>query len=232
LEKLIHEITGQAIQQEIPGLKEVHAVDAAGVHPLLLAIGSERYTPYNPVQQPAELLTIANRIFGTGQLSLAKFLWITADESNELHTVDIPCYLQFVLSRIDLKRDIHFYTHTTIDTLDYSGDGLNSGSKVIFAAYGEVCRQLSSAIPIGLESLAGFSNSKILMPGVLVLQAHPFMNYEKAAMEMESLNQHCMHHMGAWEGIPLIIVGDDADFIANQLNNFLRVDIYQVQPIA
>ncbi|HMD00209.1 MAG TPA: UbiD family decarboxylase, partial [Ferruginibacter sp.] len=44
--QLIHEIAGTELQREIPGLKEVHAVDAAGVHPLLLAIGSERYTPY------------------------------------------------------------------------------------------------------------------------------------------------------------------------------------------
>ncbi len=57
---LIHELTGAAIPMEVPGLKEVHAVDAAGVHPLLLAIGSERYTPYTPTKQPAELLTIAN----------------------------------------------------------------------------------------------------------------------------------------------------------------------------
>ncbi|RYZ31380.1 MAG: UbiD family decarboxylase, partial [Sphingobacteriales bacterium] len=71
---LIHEITGNALQQEIPGLKEVNAVDAAGVHPLLLAIGSERYTPYDPAVRPSEILTIANRILGTGQLSLAKFL--------------------------------------------------------------------------------------------------------------------------------------------------------------
>ena len=71
--ELIHELTGAAIPQEIPGLQEVHAVDAAGVHPLLLAIGSERYTPYTPAKQPAELLTIANHILGTGQLSLAKF---------------------------------------------------------------------------------------------------------------------------------------------------------------
>lgn len=42
---LIHEMTGTAIPAEVPGLKEVHAVDAAGVHPLLLAIGQERYTP-------------------------------------------------------------------------------------------------------------------------------------------------------------------------------------------
>ena len=43
---LIHEITGSIIPKEIPGLHEVNAVDEAGVHPLLFAIGSERYTPY------------------------------------------------------------------------------------------------------------------------------------------------------------------------------------------
>ena len=48
------------IAKEIPGLKEINAVDAAGVHPLLLAVGSESYTPYNQTKQPAELLTIAN----------------------------------------------------------------------------------------------------------------------------------------------------------------------------
>ena len=64
---LIHEITGSIIPSEIPGLHEVNAVDEAGVHPLLFAIGSERYTPYAEVKQPAELLTIANHILGFGQ---------------------------------------------------------------------------------------------------------------------------------------------------------------------
>src|SRR5690606_38319025 len=49
---LIHEITGSAIPKEINGLHAVNAVDAAGVHPLLLAIGSERYTPYLKVNRP------------------------------------------------------------------------------------------------------------------------------------------------------------------------------------
>src|SRR5690606_11292568 len=71
---LIHELTGDAIPQELPGVQEVHAVDAAGVHPLLFALGTERYTPYLTEQKPAELLTQANRILGTGQLSLAKYL--------------------------------------------------------------------------------------------------------------------------------------------------------------
>jgi 4-hydroxy-3-polyprenylbenzoate decarboxylase len=121
--QLIQELTGDAIPQEIPGVKEVHAVDAAGVHPLLLAIGSERYTPYAPAKQPAEILTIANHILGTGQLSLAKFLFITADDANQLTTHSVQQFMEFLLQRIDLKRDIHFYTNTTIDTLDYSGTG-------------------------------------------------------------------------------------------------------------
>ena len=87
--ELIHELTGDALSKEIPGLKEIHAVDAAGVHPLLLAIGSERYTPYIEVKQPSELLTIANHILGTGQLSIAKFLFITADDTNQLSTKNV-----------------------------------------------------------------------------------------------------------------------------------------------
>jgi 4-hydroxy-3-polyprenylbenzoate decarboxylase len=145
--ELIHELTGAAIPQEVPGLKEVHAVDAAGVHPLLLAIGSERYTPYTPTKQPAEILTIANHILGTGQLSLAKFLFITADDENKLTTHNVQYFMEYLLQRIDLTRDIHFYTNTTIDTLDYSGTGLNSGSKVVFAAYGEIRRRLATEVP-------------------------------------------------------------------------------------
>lgn len=129
-------------KNEIPGLVEVNAVDAAGVHPLLLAIGSERYTPYTPATQPAELLTIANHILGTGQLSLAKFLFITADPEHKINTHQIEEYLIYLLERINLQRDIHFYTNTTIDTLDYSGTAINSGSKVVFAANGNVKRKL------------------------------------------------------------------------------------------
>ena len=44
--EIIHELTGPVIPTVIAGVHAVHAVDAAGVHPLLLAIGSERYVPY------------------------------------------------------------------------------------------------------------------------------------------------------------------------------------------
>ena len=63
----------------VSGRINSYAVDAAGVHPLLLALGSERYVPYEP-RRPRELLTQANAILGQGQLSLAKYLWIAAAE--------------------------------------------------------------------------------------------------------------------------------------------------------
>jgi 4-hydroxy-3-polyprenylbenzoate decarboxylase len=227
---LIHELTGAAIPMEVPGLKEVHAVDAAGVHPLLLAIGSERYTPYTPTKQPAEILTIANHVLGTGQLSLAKFLFITADDTNQLKTRNIPDYLQYVLERIHLERDLHFHTQTTIDTLDYSGTGLNSGSKVVFAAYGEPIRTLGIEVPAALRELAAFENPQIAIPGVIVLQTKDFSNYEQSLLEMESLNEQLLPHLESLKGFPMIILANDASFTAATLNNFLWVAFTRCNP--
>ena len=156
---LIHAITGKAIEKEIPGLKAVNAVDDAGVHPLLLAVGSERYTPYNPTKKPQELLTIANHILGTGQMSLAKYVFI-CDEENAPDVNDEKAYFTHFLERVNWKRDLHFQTKTTIDTLDYSGDGLNEGSKVVIAAAGEIKRDLAISLP-KLNLPDGFSNPKV-----------------------------------------------------------------------
>ena len=42
---LIHKLVGALLPGEFPGVRQINAVDAAGVHPLLLAVGSERYMP-------------------------------------------------------------------------------------------------------------------------------------------------------------------------------------------
>ena len=228
--QLIHEITGSAIQAEIPGLKEVHAVDAAGVHPLLLAIGSERYTPYAPAKQPSEILTIANHILGTGQLSLAKFLFITADDSNQLSTANIEGYFKFILQRINTARDVHFYTNTTIDTLDYSGTSINSGSKVVLAAYGEVIRELANDTPQCMQGLQGFTNPRLVMPGVIALQAKAFENYAAAGNEFNALNEQLKLHLTALLPVPLLIICDDADFVSTSLRNFLWVSFTRCNP--
>ncbi|MEO6733599.1 MAG: UbiD family decarboxylase [Ferruginibacter sp.] len=228
--QLIHEITGSAIQAEIPGLKEVHAVDAAGVHPLLLAIGSERYTPYSPATQPAEILTIANHILGTGQLSLAKFLFITADDTNQLNTGDINHFFQYILQRINLKRDIHFYTNTTIDTLDYSGTSVNSGSKVVLAAYGQIVRELTTTVPPCLQSLHNFEKATFVLPGVIALQTSGFKDYTNVVHEMDILNEQLIEKIAELQTVPLLIICDDADFLSASLRNFLWVSFTRCNP--
>jgi 4-hydroxy-3-polyprenylbenzoate decarboxylase len=227
--QLIHEITGNAIPAEVPGLQEVHAVDAAGVHPLLLAVGSERYTPYMPAQQPAELLTIANHVLGKGQLSLAKFLFITASNTPEkITTHDIEKYLHYIFERIHLDRDIHFYTNTSIDTLDYSGTSINQGSKVVIAAYGDAIRTPTTVIPTCFQHLISITNVAMPMAGVVSISGIPFTTYLNAHQEIENLNTQ-LHHENL-QDVVMIVLCDDAAFTAATLNNYLWVTYTRCNP--
>ncbi|MGG1660003.1 UbiD family decarboxylase [Brevibacillus sp. NRS-1366] len=227
--QLIHELTGDAIKQEIPGVKEVHAIDAAGVHPLLFAIGSERYTPYQQVKQPTEILTIANRMLGTGQLSLAKYLFITAEEDRPLTTHDEVDFMTYILERMDLNRDVHFYTNTTIDTLDYSGTGLNSGSKVVFAAYGDPKRELCKEVPDALKELREFENARLIMPGVVAIQGPAFSDYAKAQQELQDFSD-ALKAKGPIPSCPMIVLCDDSTFLSERLNNFLWATFTRSNP--
>jgi len=220
--KLIHEITGAAIPQLIAGLHAVHAVDATGVHPLLLAIGSERYVPYDSSSQPRELLTQANAILGQGQLSLAKYLWIVNHQDNpqlDIHQVDT--FLQHALERVDWTRDVHFQTQTTIDTLDYSGHGLNQGSKVVIAATGPPRRSLPNELPADLTLPPGFQDPRICIPGVLAIEG-------PACQPGPSTNDHdvetfcqAFHPEQSINQFPLVIIVDDSRFVTESFRNFL-----------
>ena len=236
----IHELTGPLIPTVVAGVKEVHAVDAAGVHPLLLAIASERYVPYSAVRQPQELLTVANAILGQGQLSLAKYLLIAAHEdAPSLHTHDIAAFLGHILERADWRTNLHFQTATTVDTLDYSGTGLNEGSKVVVAAAGPVLRKLATEKPTGLELPSGFGPAAVCLPGILAICAPPS---QQGRGECDPLlDDFCLFYRDrdAFDGFPLIVICDNSAFAAAALNNFLWVtftrsnpatDIYGIRP--
>ncbi len=226
---LIHEITGNAIPQQIAGLHAVHAVDPAGVHPLLFAIGSERYTPYQEVERPQELLTIANQILGTNQLSLAKYLFISNYQDNpQLDIHDIVGFLTHILERIDFTRDVHFITNTSIDTLDYTGDGLNTGSKVTLAAVGKPKKVLCTEIPNSLELPRPFNKAKLALPGVIVLEGTPFSNYTEEVQILEQWTESAKD--ADWSGIQLIVLADDAGFVAENVNNFVWTTFTRSNP--
>jgi 4-hydroxy-3-polyprenylbenzoate decarboxylase len=226
---LIHELTGPIIPTVIPGVRAVHAIDAAGVHPLLLAIASERYVPYAAERQPQEILTTASAILGQGQLSLAKYLLIVAGEDNpKLDIYDVPAFFRHWLERIDWTSDLHFHTRTTIDTLDYSGHGLNQGSKVVMAAAGAKRTELPHELGSGIRLPDGFADPRLALPGILVVQGPKF-DPDGDQLRTFCLSGSSEHPIRAF---PLIVVVDDSAFTARNLRNFLWVTFTRSNPAA
>ncbi len=244
---LVHELTGPVIPTVLPGIESVHAVDASGVHPLLLAVGSERYMPWKKSDRPAELLTQASAILGQGQLSLAKYLFIVnGGDCPGLDAHEIREFLNCLLARADWRRDCHFHTETTIDTLDYSGSGFNAGSKLVVAARGPAIRELPADLPSGITLPDGFANPRVCLPGVVAVEGPRI----EPRPQLEAPSDAAIWEpaiAAAWSGqaerlceqigpehplrrFPLIVVVDDASFTAASLENFLWVTFTRSNP--
>lgn len=231
--ELIHEITGPVIPSVLPGVNAVHAVDAAGVHPLLLAIGSERYVPYEERRRPRELMTQANAILGQGQLSLAKYLWIAAEQDDPgLDIHDVEKFFRHMLERVDWEQDLHFQTRTTIDTLDYSGHGMNAGSKVVIAATGPVRRTLPTTLPSELRLPSGFEDPRLCFPGVLAVRAPRWSGYESGVEQQLAKFCDAFDTVSAINAFPLVVLVDDAEFVSQSLRNWLWVTFTRSNPAA
>ncbi len=256
--EFIHEITRPMVPASIPGLHAVHAVDVAGVHPLCLAVASERFVPYARPEdrEPMELLKTANALLGFNQVSLSKYLMVAAkeDASNAqdarensagscagqeargpLDVRDVPAFFAHVLERIDFARDLHFQTSTTIDTLDYTGTSLNHGSKLVIAAAGPKRRELRCE-PADLASLAlpaGFANPKIAMKGVLMVQWNAGGNASAAADIAPLLD--ALKNWEFRESYPWVSVVDDTSTIGaadaqKSLDDFLWLTFTRSDP--
>ncbi|MDZ4694020.1 MAG: UbiD family decarboxylase [Deltaproteobacteria bacterium] len=230
--ELIHSITGPIIPTVLPGIRAVHAVDAAGVHPLLLAVGSERYVPYDKISEPRELLTQANAILGQGQLSLAKYLFIAADSNTPTPDIhNVGAFLQHVLERLDPTRDLHFHTRTTMDTLDYSGSGFNRGSKLVLAAVGPPARTLPESVPSDLTLPPGFSDARVAMPGVLVVRGPSVSDVHSGTAARERFCT-AFSTESSINRFALVVVVDDAEFVARSIDNFVWTTFTRSNPAA
>ncbi|XPV77476.1 MAG: UbiD family decarboxylase [Desulfovibrio sp.] len=218
----IHEMTSELVPSVFSGVHEVHAVDVAGVHPLLLAVGSERYVPYADERQPQELLTCAMNLLGNTQTALSKYVIIGArEDSADLTCHNIHDFLIHILERFDPERDLHFITRTTMDTLDYSGISLNQGSKLVWAACGPKRRVLGTSIPSSLSLPDGFKNPKVVMPGVLAVQG---LKHDAARDTHDDAMFRLCEGLRGQKGLdrfPVIWVCDDSEFMAATEDNFL-----------
>lgn len=223
----IHKLTGDIVSHEIPGIKALHAVDASGVHPLLLAIGSERYTPYSE-GPPKELLTQSHAILGFNQCSLAKYLFLMDESDRRIDIHDVRNFIQTLLKRVDFSRDLHFQTKTTMDTLDYSSDELNYGSKLAIVVNGPDKRLLASELPVGLSQTEDVKKLVMLDKGILAAQLSPFTTYENEKSKIARISQ--FFEKQDLSGFALIVLCDDADFLNESFNNFIWATFTRSNP--
>jgi len=198
---------------------------------LLLVKAHERYVPYEKAKKvPRELLTHASRILGTGQLSLAKYLFISAHEDNpNLNVNDEKAFFIHMFERIDFASDFHFFTKTTMDTLDYSTQNINHGSKLVIAAAGEKRRDLKIKFPQSFSLPEEFRNPKIVQPGMVVLEGPGFKTYPKGKTEINRLKKQLQTQIGL-DSLPLFVVVDDSAFTAKSFSNFLWVTFLRSNP--
>ena len=227
----IHELTTALVPSVFAGVHEVNAVDASGVHPLLLAIGSERYVPYAEEREPQEIITCGLSLLGTSQTSLAKYVLICAKEDNpSLSVHDIPAFFTHILERADWQRDLHFITRTTMDTLDYSGISLNQGSKLVLAVAGPKAKNLGDKIPADLSLPYGFSGPKVFFPGIVVIQG-PL--HKKGRDQHDPTLEVLAEFLGETDALtefPLVVVVDETEFTVRSWENFLWVTFTRSDP--
>ena len=155
---------------------------------------------------------------------------------------NIPEFLKHLLERVDWQADLHFQTGTTIDTLDYSGTGLNEGSKLVIAAAGPKRRELPTEISGDFSLPDGFRDPRISLPGVLAIQAPPFTKPQASMDNPQSeirnpkseierfCNQTDVDH--PLNTFPFIVLVDDSQFTSESLNNFLWVTFTRSNPAA
>jgi UbiD family decarboxylase len=187
----------------MPSVRDLWTYAESGFHPLAAAVVSERYS--------REALTAALRILGEGQLTLTKVLFVT-DAPVSLQRFDEV--LTAVLARMDPACDVRVLAQTAHDTLDYTGDRLNHGSKVILIGVGPQKRTLPPTLPPGIAHI-GVRSAHMYVPGCAVVSGPSYVadpHYARTLVDAwRALSEEC----------PLVIVVDDVQATVRDRQSFL-----------
>jgi len=183
------------------GVRDVWAYDDAGMHTLAAAVVSERYKH--------EAFMAGMRILGEGQLSLTKFLMLT---DTPLPLRKFRPLFRHILERADFATDLFIFSPVSQDTLDYTGKRMNEGSKAILMGLGEKRFELQTELTADLHSLR-FSNPRVYMPGVLVVEGPPW--HERDGVTNDLLKEE------AALSFRIVIIVDDASECVKSDESFL-----------
>jgi 4-hydroxy-3-polyprenylbenzoate decarboxylase len=99
----------------------------------------------------------------------------------------------------------------------------------VIAAAGGKRRELSRTLPEDVRLPDGYGPVVLALPGVLVVEAPQFADYEEAGRQMETVAD-CLGSSKGLAGFPLVVLVDDAGFCGNRLKNFLWVTFTRSNP--
>lgn len=197
LGEFLQKLLSPAFPMAMPGVKDLWTYAETGFHALAAAIVRESYS--------REAIVSAFRILGEGQLSLTKFLLVT---DRQLDLERFPTLLETVLERFDPLQDLYVFGNTSHDTLDYTGDRLNHGSKAVLVGVGEPKRELP-AVYMGGE-LPGISAAAVYCRGCLVVSGASYTDDPGLASR---LVEEAGDRLAQW---PLVIVADETSIAGDQ----------------
>ncbi|SMF71674.1 UbiD family decarboxylase [Paenibacillus uliginis N3/975] len=202
LGNFLQQLLSPAFPMIMPSVRSLWTYAETGFHALTAAVVRESYS--------REALVSAFRILGEGQLSLTKFLMLT---NRPLDLSDFTETLEAVLERFNPTTDLFIFNKTSHDTLDYTGEKLNHGSKAVMMGIGQPIRELPRTYEDG--DIPGIDQVIPYCRGCLVVSGA---SYEREP----SLAERVMHHMDsrntAW---PMIVLVDDAAEVSATQTSFL-----------
>jgi 4-hydroxybenzoate decarboxylase subunit C len=210
---LLQELLSPLFPLAMPGVVDLWAYGETGYHSLAAAVVRERYG--------REALASAFRILGEGQLTLTKFLLVT-DLPIDLR--NFRATLEHILARTRPETDLYVFSHTAMDTLDYTGPRVNEGSKGVWLGLGDPVRDLPRQLRPGAALPAGFEDPQVFCGGCLVVGGPPYQEEPGAADRLAS------HE--ALAGWPLVVLADDARRAARSPINFLWTTFTRFEPAA
>ena len=138
---------------------------------------------------------------------MTKFLLLT-DKPQDLR--DFKSLFEYILERVEWHRDLHIFSQTAFDTLDYASGKVNYGSKAILMGTGEPKRELAQQFrgncPPGIE------RAEVFCGGCLVIQG-PAYDVEKDLGERVARS-------GVFDEWQVVVLHDNAEY-AKATDKFL-----------
>jgi UbiD family decarboxylase len=209
---LLQELLSPLFPLVMPAVERLWSYGETGYHALAAAVVKQRYA--------REAMASAFRILGEGQLSLTKFLFVT---DRHVQLEDFRATLEHVLARTHPETDLYVFSNLSMDTLDYAGPAVNTGSKGVWMGLGDPVRELPRTFS-AVDLPARVTDIRVFCGGCLVVEVPSYQD------EVDAPARLAAH--SAFADWPLVVLTDDAARATRSPMNFLWTTFTRFDPAA